>query len=86
MKYRKKPLEIEALQFQKNSESKEQLSEFLAGVEHAFTDYDNKLLLRTPEGIMEGYTGDWVIKGIAGEFYICQKDIFAQTYEPVSAD
>lgn len=81
MKYRKKPLEIEAVQF--SPENEEEIKEFLDGAEFAVTDYNNKILLRTLEGVMEGYRGDWVIKGIQGEFYICKNDIFEETYEPV---
>lgn len=36
----------------------------------------------TLEGVMEARPGDWIIKGVAGEFYPCKPDIFAQTYEP----
>lgn len=39
----------------------------------------------TPEGFMRGHVGDWIIKGVAGEFYPCKASIFAATYEPVTA-
>jgi hypothetical protein len=32
---------------------------------------------------MSAYPGDWIIKGVKGEFYSCKPDIFAATYEPV---
>ncbi len=36
----------------------------------------------TLEGVMRGNVGDWIIKGVAGEFYPCKPDIFEATYEP----
>ena len=41
------------------------------------------ILIPTLEGDMEARPGDWIIKGVAGEFYPCKPDIFEQTYEPV---
>ncbi|HEY5973805.1 MAG TPA: hypothetical protein VIU41_03605, partial [Geobacteraceae bacterium] len=43
------------------------------------------LQVHTLEGIMIGNPGDWIIKGIKGEFYPCKPDIFEATYEPVAA-
>lgn len=37
--------------------------------------------IKTPEGIMTGRIGDWIIKGVKGEIYPCKADIFAETYE-----
>ncbi len=42
------------------------------------------LRIKTPEGMMLAKQGDYIIKGIAGEFYPCKADIFEQTYEPVN--
>jgi hypothetical protein len=39
--------------------------------------------IQTIEGVMRGEIGDWIIKGVAGEFYPCRDDIFRMTYEPV---
>lgn len=41
------------------------------------------ILIDTLEGQMRADPGDWVIKGVAGEFYPCKPEIFAATYEPV---
>jgi hypothetical protein len=41
------------------------------------------LFIVTLEGDMEVLPGDWVIRGIKGEFYPCKPDIFEATYEPV---
>lgn len=38
--------------------------------------------IKTKEGVMRGNDGDWIIRGVAGEFYPCKPDIFAATYEP----
>ena len=38
--------------------------------------------VHTLEGIMCGGVGDWIIRGVKGEFYPCKPDIFAATYEP----
>lgn len=40
-----------------------------------------RLMIATLEGIMYAKTGDWIIKGVQGEFYPCKPDIFAATYE-----
>jgi len=40
----------------------------------------------TLEGIMRGSAGDWLIKGVEGEKYICKDAIFRQTYEPIGDD
>ena len=42
---------------------------------------DGKMVIRTLEGDMKADLGDWIIKGVNGEFYPCKSDIFAKTYE-----
>lgn len=39
--------------------------------------------IKTLEGVMRGNHGDWLIRGVNGEFYPCKPDIFEATYEPV---
>ena len=46
-------------------------------------DECTNLRIKTLEGTMRVDLGDWIIRGIAGEFYPCKPDIFAATYEPV---
>lgn len=41
------------------------------------------MLIETLEGEMRAEVGDWIIRGVKGEFYPCKPDIFAATYEPV---
>lgn len=45
---------------------------------------DNRVFLTTLEGVMSAAPGDWIIKGVANEFYPRRPDIFATTYEPVA--
>lgn len=41
-----------------------------------------ELLIATLEGVMRAGIGDWIIRGVAGEFYPCKESIFTATYEP----
>ncbi len=43
---------------------------------------DGRLMIATLEGIMHANLGDWIIRGVQGEFYPCKPDIFSATYEP----
>mgnify|MGYP001043486536 CR=1 FL=1 len=81
MKYRKKPVEIEAVQFDGTDESVDWLEPQLISGEigRAY----NKLYIKTLEGVMEASLGDYIIKGVNGEFYPCKPDIFEKTYEVV---
>lgn len=84
MKYRKKPVVIEAKQLTENT-----LLEVMRWA-HAGTPPEmNAIILpahgganvRTLEGHLHASWGDWIIKGVKGEFYPCKPDIFAATYE-----
>jgi len=77
MKYRKKPVVIEAVQF--TGDNHFTLGAFCG--RKARPDGDN-LLIDTLEGEMTARPGDWIIQGVHGEFYPCKPDIFAATYEP----
>ena len=85
MKYRKKPIVIEAVQFVDTEESILKLSELgLDPVRIDYADPDNPILkIETLEGDMIAKKGDYIIKGVQGEFYPCKPDIFAETYEEV---
>lgn len=48
-------------------------------VQHAIGEF---LLIETLEGTHRANPGDWIIRGVKGEFYPCKPDIFAATYEP----
>lgn len=43
------------------------------------------LLIATLEGVMQAKPGDWIIRGVQGEFYPCKPDIFEATYEVVES-
>jgi len=77
--YRKKPVVISAVKFTDNAE------EIVKWAEGAIlkTEYPTVLRIDTLEGNVMAHVGDWIIKGIADEFYPCAPDIFEQTYEEV---
>ena len=81
-KYRKKPVIVEVVIWTGNNidEVKELAKN---AVEHIIF-VDNNLYIETLEGNMNVSIGDYIIKGIAGEFYPCKPDIFKETYETVS--
>lgn len=87
-RYRKKPVEIEAMQFDGSLESGNEIATWAIGDKLRFTEnkhhgLPHTLYINTPEGVMTASEGDWIIKGVAGEFYPCKPDIFAATYEKV---
>ena len=88
MKYRKKPVVIEAVQFFDTTDSLHQISEFIGDTFIVRVSYKNKnnpvLPIATLEGVMMASEGDWIIKGVNGEFYPCKPDIFEKTYELVN--
>ena len=85
--FRKKPVVVEAVQFDGSSTSIVAIRKWISGKIYAkpsvATRDRRSMLIHTLEGIMEVRPGDWVIKGIEGEFYPCKPDIFDKTYEPV---
>lgn len=83
--YRKKPVTIEAVQF--DGLNPTEIKDFV-GENCEVKIYDNdvtppvaRIVIHTLEGDMEVSKGDYVIKGVKGEFYPCKPDIFQQTYE-----
>lgn len=82
-KFRKKPVVIEAVQYGPYTAPTIELMMHLADCpEYEFRD--GALFIETLEGTHRADVGDWIIKGVAGEFYPCKPDIFAQTYETES--
>ena len=77
-KYRKKPVVIEAEQYLGDDESVARIRQFV-GKELDGNGRD--LFIETLEGTHTASPGDWIIKGIKGEFYPCKPDIFLSTYE-----
>jgi hypothetical protein len=80
MKYRKKPVVVEAMQFNGTGESFEQIDEFSNGCLFA---HEGIAYIETLESNMKVSIGDYVIRGVNGEFYPCKPDIFEKTYELV---
>lgn len=85
--YRKKPVVIQAIQLSRrfadvalNEVGLENVGEYNLG---EFEEDSCYIEIKTLEGIMKASEGDWIIKGVNGEFYPCKKDIFHKTYEEV---
>lgn len=95
MKYRKKPVIIDALQIplkpEKGEDRKEQqwivtMAQLAVWIDSdAVWEYaeDGGIDIETLEGVMHASPGDWIIKGVNGEYYSCKPDIFEKTYERV---
>ena len=83
-KYRKKPVEIEAVQW--TGDNRDEIWEFCP-LSYFNTDLETgmlSLMVQTLEGSMQASIGDYIIKGIKGEFYPCKPDIFDMTYDKVT--
>lgn len=88
-RYRKKPVEIEAMQFNGLTDYMDIVQWMKdSGDTHALANevrYSTPIMLiQTLEGTMAANPGDWVIRGVKGDFYPCKPDIFEATYEPVT--
>ena len=85
MKYRKKPIVIEAIQW--TGERTEKINNHLLNSSREVTfgnEYVNHcIFIHTLEGVMRADVGDWIIEGVKGELYPCKPDIFDETYEKV---
>lgn len=77
MKYRKRPVEIEALQW--NGDNLEEIKEFTKDYA-TFCGLTGDLIIETLEGSMIAKVSDYIIKGVNGEFYPCDSEIFRKTY------
>ena len=85
-KYRKKPVVIEAIKYQAelgNNRIMNWLSQQGANLSDSWLFFDGEITIETLEGKMKASDGDWIIKGVKGEFYPCKPDIFEATYEKV---
>lgn len=98
MKYKKKPVAIEAFQFDgdlKGSDGKYYVPEWaVKAFKEGILYFDAltpdtppiELFIKTLEGTMHAPVGSYVIQGVRGEIYCCKEDIFLETYEPVWED
>lgn len=78
--YRKKPVEIEAIQLKYTYS--DEIRDFMGDHPH---EWDGAVGLKIPtlEGVMVASGYDWIIRGVKGELYPCKPDIFEATYERV---
>lgn len=91
MKYRKKPVEVEAFQFKKETFNRESCPDWLEkamrkGVAVFWSQHGGDVIggrIVTLEGEMEVSEFDYIIQGVHGELYPCKPDIFELTYEEV---
>jgi hypothetical protein len=91
-RYRKKPVEIEAVQFSARITDCQVFPDWLTEARaNGTVEYrlekngPGYLLIKTLEGEMRANQDDWIIRGINGELYPCKPDIFAATYEQVAS-
>jgi len=77
-KFRKKPVVIEAVKYTGGNIN--ELSQFMGVVGTS----EVKVEISTLEGVLTASVGDWIIKGVKGEFYPCKPDVFDATYEAVT--
>lgn len=82
--YRKKPVDIQALQF--NRDNFTEVERFTGGAAHTFTIERRPngiatCIIQTLEGQHIATEGDYIIRGVEGEFYPCKPGIFEKTYE-----
>lgn len=89
-KFRKKPVVIEAMQYDGDNCAEifdwaEECSDDVAPMDATYTGPVCELSIETMEGTMIAQPDDWIICGIAGEFYACKPAIFEASYEAVDA-
>ena len=87
-KYKRKPIIIEAMQFDGSPQSAIEISKWMGlGKDDdldELIDDDSCMSIETLEGVMKEHEGSYIIKVVKGEFYPCKSDIFEATYEEVS--
>ena len=81
MKYKKKPVVIDAIQW--TGDNYAEIFEFTEGEAYLSSSHSSTLIVETLEGKMAAEKGCYIIRGVNGEYYPCQEDIFNKTYEPV---
>jgi len=80
MNFRKKPMVIQAMQWDGTNVA--ELREFFGDFPHWSFKEAEYVQIKTLEGTMTADPGDWIIKGVKGEFYPCKPNIFAALYDP----
>jgi len=79
MKFRKRPIVIDAILF--DGTNFDELARWSGGAVRPGVTIEPEVVVDTAEGKMAGRTGDWIIRGVKGEYYPCMPDVFAVTYE-----
>lgn len=82
--FRKKPVEIQAMQFEPVTGIA--IKEWAKTHGQTILVRNGVLDVPTLEGTMTAEPGDWIIRGVKGEFYPCKPDIFDATYEAVATE
>lgn len=78
-KFVKKPIIIEAINY--DGTNKVEIQEFMD--RYIDDTQDKQLKIETLEGVMLANVGDYIIKGVTGEFYPCKPDVFTKTYDKI---
>jgi len=88
MKYRKKPVIIEAIKYVGGTAFAEEIPDWIRDAFENHTMYweNGELYIKTLEGVHHVSDGDFVIRGVQGELYPCKLGIFEQTYERATSD
>ena len=82
-RFRTKLVEIDAVQWDGNSHTANSFIGEDYFVDWEYAEGGEALLIPTLEGVMRCDVGDWIIRGLKGEFYPCKPDIFEMKYEVV---
>lgn len=82
MKFRKKPVVVDAVQWLGTNDSMDAIRALDTGKQSVDFSRHN-IFIGTLEGQMTAEIGDWIIRGVKGELYPCKPDIFLRTYEMV---
>lgn len=87
-RFRKKPVEIEAVEL--TAHNAKDICDWMQSAlqrsgspDYPGFDHTGSVYIHTLEGTMRADIGDWIIRGVQGEFYPCKPDIFAATYDRV---
>ncbi len=80
-KFKKKPIEVEAWLFKDHKSCFDRFKKMGIPIKYDYQHSPDNCFIPTLEGNMYISDGDWVIKGIKGEFYPCKPDIFEATYD-----
>lgn len=77
----KKPVKVQAVQWTGNNY--EEIADFVGHISFPYSIDKDSVIIETLEGSYYARKGDWIIRGINGEFYPCKPVIFEKTYEEV---